>query len=203
MKNLIIQTYYKDNIQRNTLNTYKQFPKLEKLSQKCFKIYAKNINADYEFCEKPETQLQASAHWLRMVMFNRPAYDNVLYVDCDILINRTRLSDNIFDYEGVGVNKIHFYNYSKYPIFNAGVTKWTREECQIMKEKIDEYYHPTHNQNAINNCYLNNIGPISFLPYRFNVTHKPTNDITFRHYAGSHKEKQNLKKDIIWKQWNR
>jgi len=203
MKNLIIQTYYKDNIKRNTVNTYKQFPKLEKLSKKCFELYAKNIGADYEFCEKPETAKQASAHWLRMVMFNRPKYDNVLYVDCDILINRSRLTDDIFKHEGVGVNKIHFYNYSKYSIFNAGVTKWTRKECEIMKEKIDDYYHPTHNQDAINRCYLDNVGPIKWLPYRFNVTHKPTTDITFRHYAGSHKEKQNLKRDIVWNQWNK
>jgi len=202
MKNLIIQTYYTDDIKRNTVNTYKKFPKLERLSKKCFELYAKNIKADYEFCEKPEKNIQASAHWLRMVMFNRPEYDNVLYVDCDILINRSRLNDNIFEYKGVGVNKIHFYNYTDYPIFNAGVTKWTQYECEIMKENIDKYYHPTHNQEAINNCYLNHIGPITFLPYRFNVTHRPTNDITFRHYAGSHKEKQNLKKDLIWKQWS-
>ena len=48
MKNLIIQTYVEDNVERNTINTYKPHYKLQRLSRKCFERYAKTHGADYE-----------------------------------------------------------------------------------------------------------------------------------------------------------
>ena len=200
-KKLIMQTYIKDDIQRNTVNTYKQFPRLERLSKKGFKKYALRHNIDYEFVTSSDVPNRNSAHWLRMEMFNRPEYDEVLYVDCDILINKDRFDDNIFDYPGQGVNKIHFYTYQPYDIINAGVTKWTREECEIMGKHIDKYYHDTHNQNSINQCFMVHIGKFTYLPYKFNVTHKQTDDIVFQHYAGSKKLAHHMKQCPIWKQY--
>ena len=86
------------------------------------------------------------------------------------------MKDNIFDYPGQAVNKVHSFRHWDYPDMNAGVTKWTREECEIMKEHIDEFYHPTHNQASINACFKKYCGEITFLPYKFNVTHRPTNE---------------------------
>ena len=195
MKRLIIQTYIEDNVDRKTINTYKKFPKLERLSRKCFERYAKEHGADYEYYT-PET---GEAHWIRMEMFNRPAYDEVLYVDCDILIHPRRYGENIFEYAGTAVPRLHFYNHSEYRECNMGVVKWSREECEIMGKHIDDYYHPTHNQAALNNCYWDNVGEFTHLPYKFNVTHKPAEDMVFRHYAGSWKSKEALRQCPIWK----
>ena len=201
MNRLIIQTYVEDDIERNTANTYKKFPKLERMSRKQFKHYAKKCGADYEYFTGDD--VYNTAHWARMVMFDRPEYDEILYVDCDILIHPSRINDNIFEYPGQGVNKIHFYTHEPYDMINAGVTKWTREECEIMKENINLYHHPTHNQNSINHCFKANIGPFTYLPYKFNVTHKPCMNTVFRHYAGSWKDKQQLSKCPIWKHYNK
>ena len=197
MKNLIIQTYVEDNIERGTNFTYKRAPKLERLSRVCFQRYAKQCGADYEYYT-PES---GEAHWIRMEMFNRPEYDNVLYVDCDILIHPQRYDDNIFDYTGTAVPRIHFYNHTEYRECNMGVAKWSREECEIMAEHIEKYKHPTHNQAALNNCYWDNVGEFEHLPYKFNVTHRPDPDVVFRHYAGSHKAGAALKQCPIWKHY--
>ena len=199
MKRLILQTYIVDDIQRDTLNTYKRFPKLERLSRRCFEKYAGIHGVDYEYFTGDDKH--NTAHWGRMVMFDRPEYDEVLYVDCDILIHPLRYDDNIFDYPGQGVNKIHFYNHSPYQMINAGVTKWTREECEIMKENIDSYYHPTHNQPAINECFNTHVGDWTYLPYKFNVTHAPCVDTVFEHYAGSKKHSSQMKKCPIWRHY--
>ena len=199
MKRLILQTYITDDIQRDTVNTYKRFPKLERLSKKCFERYANQHGVDYEFFTGDDKH--NTAHWGRMVMFERPEYDEILYVDCDILIHPRRYDDNIFDYEGQGCNKIHFYNHQPYDMINAGVTKWTRKEAEIMGEHINKYYHPTHNQPAINQCFKDHVGDFTYLPYKFNVTHKPSEDTVFRHYAGSWKAAAELKKCPIWKHY--
>ncbi len=196
-----MQTYIKDDIDRQTHSTYKPFPKLERLSKKCFEKYAKIHGCDYELVTDSNKLYYNSAHWLRMEMFDRPEYDEVLYVDCDILIHPHRYSDNIFDYPGVGVQKVHFYNHSFYNIINAGVTKWTADECKIMNDNINNYYHPTHNQNVLNICYKKHVGDMTYLPYKFNVTHKPSDETVFRHYAGSWKLAAQLKKDPIWKHY--
>ena len=195
MKRLILQTYINDGKDRKTIFTYKPFPKMERLSRNQFKKYAKLNGADYEYY----TPDSGEAHWIRMEMFNRPEYDEVLYVDCDILIHPARMKDNIFDYHGQAVNKVHSFRHWDYPDMNAGVTKWTREECEIMKEHIDEFYHPTHNQASINACFKKYCGEITFLPYKFNVTHRPTNETVFRHYPGQLKNPEKLKNDPIWR----
>ena len=112
MKRLILQTYVKDNIERDTVSTYKQFPKLERISRKQFKFYASKCGADYEYFTGDSEH--NTAHWARMVMFDRLDYDEVLYVDCDISIHPNRFTDNIFDCVGQGVNKIHFYTHQPY-----------------------------------------------------------------------------------------
>ena len=208
MKRLIMQTYIKDTIDRGTINTYKAFPKLERHSKRCFTKYAQINNIDYVFITSSDRPNYNSAHWLRMEMFHQPDYDEVLYVDCDVLINKTRMKDNIFDVEGSFVPKIWAFPhcnavpgvyYPEHPSgeFNAGVTKWTREECKIMRDHIHEFYHPTHNQVSLNQCYKKYVGDYKKLPYRFNVTHRPTNDITFRHYPGMQKLK--MSQCPIWK----
>ena len=209
MKRLVLQTYIEDNIKRDTVNTYKRFPKLERLSKKCFQRYAQLHGADYELFTGDETH--NTAHWGRMVMFDRPEYDEILYVDCDILINPRSYSDNIFEQAGSFVPKIWAFpfcnsvdtdiEYPKHPSgdFNAGVMKLTRRELEAMAPHINDYFHPTHNQPALNACYRDHVGKWKELPYRFNVTHRPTSDVTFRHYAGLHKEKDRLNKDPIWR----
>ena len=88
-------------------------------------------------------------------------------------------------------------------MINAGVTKWTREECEIMKDHINLYHHPTHNQDSINHCFKAHIGEFTYLPYKFNVTHKPCAETVFRHYAGSWKIKQQLNQCPIWQHYNK
>lgn len=209
MKRLILQTYVKDDIKRDTLTTYKSFPKLERISRKQFERYAELHGADYEFFTGNEKY--NTAHWARMVMFDRDDYDEVLYVDCDILINPRQMTDNIFDHEGSFVHKIWAYpfclqvdteiEYPNHPSgdFNAGVMKMSRRELDLMRDEIDTYYHDTHNQDSLNLCYRKHVGKWKALPYRFNVTHRPTDIITFRHYAGLHKTKDRLSKDPIWR----
>ena len=208
MKRLVLQTYIVDNVKRETINTYKRFPKLERLSRDQFKRYAKLNGADYEFYSPDEGE----AHWIRMVMFDRPYYDEILYVDCDVLIHPSRFKDNIFEHEGSFVPKIWAYPFCNqvpgvewpdHPSgeFNAGVMKITRAEAKIMKDEIDSYYHPTHNQTALNRCWMDHVGMWRELPYKFNVTHRPTNNIVFRHYAGLHKQPERLRKDPIWKHY--
>ena len=85
-----------------------------------------------------------AAHWIRMEMFNRPDYDNVLYVDCDVLIHPRRYDDNIFLQPGTAV-RVPLPGWNEY---NMGVVKWTKEECEIMKDKIDLYFHPQKNQKG-------------------------------------------------------
>ena len=191
MRNLVIQTYIEDNIKRDTKNTYKRFPKLERLSRKCFERYAHLHGADYEFY----TPVDGAAHWIRMEMFRRPGYDNVLYVDCDVLIHPRRFDDNIFDYDGTAV-PVPLPGWNE---FNMGVVKWTAAECEVMSQYIDQYFHPQKNQSALNRCYNDHIGEFKELPYKFNVTHVPSEDMVFRHYAGSHKAAANLKQCPIWK----
>ena len=194
MKRLILQTYVVDNVERDTINTYKRFPKLERLSRQQFKRYAKLHGADYEFFNPEEGQ----AHWIRMIMFDMPEYDEILYVDCDILIHPSRFKDNIFDYVGNFVPKIWAFpvcnqvpgvEWPNHPSgdFNAGVMKVGKREAEQMKKYINNYYHPTHNQSALNECWKKHIGPWRELPYKFNVTHRPCKDTVFRHYAGLHK----------------
>ena len=191
MKTLVMQTYIEDDIKRDTQNTYKRFPKLERLSRKCFQRYAKTHGADYEYYT-PDT---GAAHWIRMEMFNRPDYDRVLYVDCDVLIHPRRYDDNIFVQRGTAVS-VPLPGWNE---FNMGVVLWKKEECEVMREHIDKYFHPQKNQRALNQCYNDHIGEFEELPYRFNVTHIPSEDVVFRHYAGSHKAAANLKQCPIWK----
>ena len=193
MKRLIIQTYITDDIKRTTQNTYARFPKLERLSRKCFERYAKTHGVDYEFFTGDDKH--NTAHWGRMVMFERDQYDEVLYVDCDILIHPRRYDDNIFDQSGTAV-RVPLTGWNE---FNMGVVKWTKDECLVMREHINEFYHPHKNQTALNDCYNKYIGDFKDLPYKFNVTHKPSEDTVFRHYAGSWKAAQQLKQCPIWK----
>ena len=64
MKRLVLQTYIEDNIKRDTVNTYKRFPKLERLSKKCFQRYAQLHGADYElFTVMRRTTLPTGVGW--------------------------------------------------------------------------------------------------------------------------------------------
>ena len=214
-KNLIIQTYIKDDIDRGKKHTYKPNPELEKISRHSVKTYAKAVAADYEYCTTPADWYSeySGAHWHRMVMFERPAYDNILYLDCDVVVNPMMFYsvqldlfgrgpeqmpsgvENIFEQEGIGSALIHPGSERKIGWaggINCGVTKWTKEEAETMGKHIHSYYHPKTNQEAINNCYADHIGYFNYLFYRWNVTHFPVLPIVgatnFRHYAGAQRD---------------
>ena len=227
MKNLIIQTYIKDNIERGKRHTYVPNPDLEKISRYTVQLYADAVGADYEYCTTPSEWYSeySGAHWHRMVMFERPAYDNVLYLDCDVVVNPmmfhvvpVKLSpdgpvkrfpptvENIFDEVGVGSALIHPGSERKIGWaggINCGVTKWTKEQCEIMREHIHDYYHPRTNQEAINNCYADHIGYLDYFFYKWNVTHfqamPVVGGINFRHYAGA--QRDNLEQDFCYAVW--
>lgn len=213
MKRLILQTYCKDNIERKGKYTYKSFPKLEKYSQKSMRLYANSIGADYELFtgETGWEEWYPGAHWHRMVMFDRPEYDEVLYVDCDVLVNPCLMYDghreNIFDFEGNGVYAIHPSAERKigWPGgVNCGVFKFTREEAAMVKDKINDYYHPQTNQEAINNCWRDHIGMPKLLSARWNITHLPEfpfpGHSNFRHFPGS--QRANMENDLIYIHWD-
>lgn len=225
MKNLIIQTYIKDKIDRGKKHTYKPNPELEKISRHSVELYAREVGADYEYCTTPADWYMdyTGAHWHRMVMFERPDYDNVLYLDCDVVVNSMMFYtehlhtsngpfylgpnlENIFEQKGVGSALVHPGSEKKIGWaggINCGVTKWTKEEAAVMREHIHDYYHPLTNQEAINNCYRDNIGKFDYLFYRWNVTHFPTSPLVggtnFRHYPGVQRE--TLDTDVIYQLW--
>ena len=225
MKNLVIQTYIKDDIDRGKKHTYVSNPELEKISRHSVEMYAKAVGADYEYCTTPANWYSeySGAHWHRMVMFERPAYDQVLYLDCDVVVNPMMFYagiqleryglmphgvENIFEEKGVGSALIHPGSEQKIGWaggINCGVTKWTKKEAKTMRKHIHSYYQPKTNQEAINNCYRDHIGKYDYLFYKWNVTHFPdfphVGRTNFRHYPGAQRE--TLGHDVhyqIWKQ---
>ena len=225
MRNLIIQTYIKDDINRGKKHTYVPNPTLERYSRHSVEMYADLVGADYEFCTTPADWYDdyPGAHWHRMVMFDRSEYDNVLYLDCDVIVNSMMfypehlmtsngpmtlgpMPENIFEQRGVGSALIHPGSEKKIGWaggINCGVTKWTKEECEIMRKYIHGFYQPKTNQEAINNCYRIHIGKFDYLFYRWNVTHFPTSPLVggtnFRHYPGA--QRDTLDTDVIYNLW--
>ena len=191
MKRLIIQTYIKDKVNRTHKFTYKSYPKLEQASRRHFRGYAEMVGADYEyFTDAADFEHGDEAHWQRWEMFNRPEYDEILYVDCDVLIHPTVFMSerNIFDERGEGVPVFHQNSKSRIGWtggINCGVMKLTAEQCAALKDKIHDYYHPHVNQAAFNNCFRDTLGMFTwYLDMGWNTTHFPVRETLFRHYPG-------------------
>ena len=212
MKRLIIQTYTTNDVERTSAHTYRPNTPLEKASQKSMRLYANAIGADYElFTGSTDWEdTHPGAHWHRMIMFHRPEYDEVLYVDCDVVVNPMMLTpdtkENIFEFEGNGVYSIHPSAERKigWPGgINCGVMKFTREEAEVMKNEINNYYHPTTNQEALNNCWRDHIGMPKLLSARWNITHLPefpfAGYTNFRHFPGG--QRARLDQDAIYNHW--
>ena len=143
------------------------------------------VGAEYEFLRSEEP-----AHWLRMEMFDRPQYDNVLYVDLDVVIHRDVFvnKNNIFSEHGIGAPNVDGAGRLDPSTVNCGVLKFTREQCVIMRDHIDEFYDHQRNQSAINACIDKYIDGRQLLSSKWNeLSYGEPGEHYFRHLAGRRK----------------
>lgn len=169
MKNLIVQInvpgeLYKDShLSQAGPGTYgikgKGYSNLQKIgkeSERSFRLYAKKCNADYVVFEKPVYNwVSPSFERMRLIVEDKWAnlYDNVLYVDYDILCH-PKASNVFLEYPQDAIrivnkknlnssNKEEMRNFRKRGVnesifrktfFNAGVMLFNKRGMQLLKK---------------------------------------------------------------------
>ena len=182
MKRLILQTYYRHdkNTEDPKTGCYIPVDDLAVESEKRFRIYADSIGADYRMIDKPPYKTHPQPAWARWVIFDiaiEENYDEVCYVDADILPSKRCLGISIFDYDGVA-KKTERDEGSKHEWHvNAGVFKLTRKECFKLRSQIHSkpnlrwLEHTGKNQDPFNNAYKKGVGrKPAFLDPIWNMT---------------------------------
>lgn len=145
MKNLIFQYHLEVCASPELLDTYEQSGKI---SSERFKKYAEHIGADYEFATEP-TYVTVGEYprgeeryfeWFRLIYDDKyDEYDNILFVDHDIIPNTDK---NIFDHiEGDinGVYESEWEGWSPWDNYNSADS--------AMKENILHIYSKMERMN--------------------------------------------------------
>lgn len=202
MKQLIYQTYYRHDSNKQCSNTgcYIPVDELAVESEKRFRVYADSINADYFIYDKPPFEKYPQPAWARfhgIIKCIEEEYDEICYADADILPSLRSLGISIFNYDGVA-KQTEREDGSKHSWHvNAGVFKLTRAECWKMRSQLFLKPHIRHlmntgkNQDPFNNMYKKGVGKKpAFLDPQWNMTrqyHRGHTGGYWAHYIGHQK----------------
>ena len=204
MKRLLLQTYYRheSNVEDNKTGCYLPVDELAEESVKRFKIYADSIGCDYRLIDSPPYKNHPQPAWARWAIFDiaiEENYDEVLYVDADILPTRRCLGVSIFDYPGVAKQTERDEGSKAAWHVNAGVFKVGRKDCFKLRSAIHakpnlRWLETTgKNQDPFNNAYKKAIGrKPAFLDPIWNMTRPYHRNGSvpggyFAHYIGHQK----------------
>jgi hypothetical protein len=205
MKNLILQVYYTGHSKVIADGGYQEFNDLAEESERRIRVYAKSIGADYMILKEPYFKDIKNPGWNRFAMFwLAEKYDNVCYVDADVLPSKEALGVNIFDFKGHGKYmeqevKIAGQEDKKTWMINAGVIKFTKQECIKLQRTINDkpwlriLEQTGKNQIAFNKCFKKTFrkAPDSTLSPMWNATrdwHEEDGKVYFKHYIGHQKK---------------
>lgn len=169
MKRLILQTYYhheKNKVDKK-IGCYIPADELAVESERRFRIYADSIGADYRMIDSPPYERYPQPAWARFKILDIACdeeYDEVCYVDADILPSLRSLGVSIFDEEGVAKKTERDEGSRHEWHVNAGVFKLTRRECWKMRSQV--FAKPNlrwleqtgKNQDPFNNMYKKGVG---------------------------------------------
>lgn len=169
MKRLIIQTYYHHDSQKvdEKIGCYVPADELAVESERRFRIYADIIGADYRMIDSPPYQKYPQPAWARWAALDiciDEEYDEVCYVDADILPSLRSLDFNIFEFPGVAKQTERDEGARMEWHVNAGVFKLTRRECYAMrpalwsKPNLRWLANTGKNQDPFNNGYKKGVG---------------------------------------------
>lgn len=224
MKNLIVQTYYHHGANKadTRIGCYVPADELAAESEARFRKYAESIGADYVMIDKAPYAKYPQPAWARFAALDmciEQGYDNVLYVDADIIPSKKVLGVNIFDVPGIA-KKTERDEGSKHEWHvNAGVFKLTRKECFKMRSQV--FAKPNlrwleqtgKNQDPFNNMYKKGVGrKPAFLDPIWNMTrpyHRTEASVEggyFAHFIGHQKINGNQwgfvgRDPIAWEDW--
>lgn len=182
MKRLILQTYYRhaSNVEDEKTGCYIPVDHLAVESEKRFRIYADSIEADYRLIDSAPYSKYPQPAWARWAIFDiatEENYDEVCYIDADILPTKRVLGHSIFEHDGVAKKTERDDGARMEWHVNAGVFKLTNRECWKMKSAI--WAKPNlrwmlqtgKNQDPFNNAYKKGVGrKPAFLNPQWNMT---------------------------------
>ena len=112
---------------------------LAKDSERRFRIYAESIGADYLMIDTPPWENRPEPAWARFKMFDLcldGGYDEVCYVDADILPSKRSLGISIFNEGGHGKLTERDEGSKASWHINFGVVKFNAAECRKLKWKV-------------------------------------------------------------------
>ena len=204
MKTLILQTYYHHDSNKAdaSVGCYVPADELAVLSEKRFRIYADSIGADYRMIDSPPYKKYPQPAWARWTIFDiaiEEGYDEVCYIDADILPSHRSLGVSIFSYPGVAKQTERDEGSRHSWHVNAGVFKVTQKECYKLRTAIHakpnlRWLERTgKNQDPFNNAYKKGVGKKpAFLDPIWNMTRQYHRDGSvpggyFAHYIGHQK----------------
>ena len=203
-KRLILQTYYRheSNVEDKKTGCYLPVDELAAESIKRFRFYAASIGADYRLIDSPPYKKYPQPAWARWAIFDiaiEENYDEVCYVDADILPSNRSLGVSIFDYPGVAKQTEREDGSRHSWHVNAGVFKVTRQECFKLRTAIHSkpnlrwLMETGKNQDPFNNAYKKGVGKKpEFLDPIWNMTRQYHRKGSvpggyFAHYIGHQK----------------
>ena len=222
MKRLILQTYYhhEQNKADKKVGCYIPADELAIESEERFRIYADSIDADYKIITSPPFEKLPMPAWARFAILWETDYDEVCYIDADILPSHRALGVSIFDYPGTAKQTERDEGTRAAWHVNAGVFKLTRREMYKMRPYV--FYKPFvryvqmsgKNQDPFNEMYKKAMGrKPKFLSPIWNMTRPYHRKLEpaggyFAHYIGHQKVGNGnqwgcMKKDPIYleKEW--
>ena len=182
MKRLILQTYYKDPRQKvdEKVGCYVPADDLARESEARFRRYTESIGADYRMIDQAPYAKYPQPAWARFAIVDiatQEDYDEVCYVDADILPTSRVLGNSIFEFPGVAKKTERDEGARMEWHVNAGVFKLTKRECWKLKSQI--FAKPNlrwlentgKNQDPFNNMYKKGVGrKPQFLNPMWNMT---------------------------------
>lgn len=196
MRRLILQVYYEGHSKPIFDGGYIPDLELAIESSKRMQVYAHYIGADYKLLREPFFKTIKNPGWNRFAMFWEEDYDEVCYVDADILVSQQALKQNIFDWEGVGKKveqEDHPGGWEPWHI-NAGVIKMPKNDLRKLRYEINKKPHLRFldkfgkNQQPFNKAYYKALRKRpTFLDVRWNATRKYHEPRWFAHYIGQQK----------------
>ena len=161
--NLIFQSYHAadDSAWDKKLDCYRPIDDLAALSIKQIKKYAESIGADYILLDKPYwSDIRKHPAWTRWAMFDYwDRYDNLCYIDCDILPTPHAFGRSIFDTEGTAKYTERDEGSRAAWHVNAGVFKVDKIQARKLsyningKKYIKMLEKMGKNQDAFNECW--------------------------------------------------
>ena len=161
--NLIFQSYHAadEKAWDKKLDCYRPIDDMADLSIRAMKKYAESIGAEYILETEPyDDPIMKHPAWTRWKMFDHwNAYDNLCYIDCDILPTEHAFGKSIFDTDGHAKLTERDEGSRQAWHVNAGVFKVDRREAQRLKNSIHNKTYikllanTGKNQDAFNICF--------------------------------------------------